>query len=59
VLDSARRFYRISTRPVEVSVEVSAAAEPAEPPGSLAKARLHVIDCEAEKVTEHDLAQVS
>ena len=27
--------------------------------GSLAKARLHVIDCEAEEVTEHDLAQVS
>jgi hypothetical protein len=26
---------------------------------SLAKARLHVIDCEAEEVTEHDLAQVS
>jgi putative transposase len=26
---------------------------------SLAKARLHVIDCEAEEVTEHDLAEVS
>jgi putative transposase len=26
---------------------------------SLAKARLHVIDCEAEEVTEHTLAQVS
>jgi transposase-like protein len=26
---------------------------------SLAKARLHVIDCEAEEVTQHDLAEVS
>jgi hypothetical protein len=26
---------------------------------SLAKARLHVIDCEAEEVTEYDLAEVS
>jgi hypothetical protein len=26
---------------------------------SLAKARLHVIDCDAEEVTEHDLAEVS
>ena len=26
---------------------------------SLAKARLHIIDCEAEEVTEHTLAQVS
>jgi hypothetical protein len=26
---------------------------------SLAKARLHVIDCEAEDVSEHDLAEVS
>jgi putative transposase len=26
---------------------------------SLAKARLHVIDCDAEEMTEHDLAEVS
>jgi hypothetical protein len=26
---------------------------------SLTKARLHIIDSEAEEVTEHDLAQVS
>jgi hypothetical protein len=31
VMDGAARFYPISTRPVEVSVEVSTADEPTEP----------------------------